>query len=223
MPLGNRFLLRLIRVRPRLASAAAVGIAIAAALSMWAEIHIITALLIGWNAGACLYIVLAGVMMARSNQESMQRRAGHEDDGQLVILMLVVLAAVASLSAIIAELVMVKDMTGPLRYAHIGLAVLTIFASWAFTHLMFALHYAHDYYVARVAGRAGGLDFPNDDAPDYADFLYFAFIIGTSAQTADVSISSKAMRRVGLVHSVLSFIFNTTLLALTINIAASMF
>ena len=122
-----------------------------------------------------------------------------------------------------AELATAQDMAGAERSAHIGLAVLTIVSSWAFTQVMFALHYAHDYYSAVARGRAGGLAFPHENAPDYADFLYFAFIIGTSAQTADVSFTSRAMRRTGLVHCVLAFFFNTTLLALTINIASGLF
>jgi uncharacterized membrane protein len=87
---------------------------------------------------------------------------------------------------------------------------------------MFALHYAHDYYATQVRGGHGGLEFPGGQAPDYGDFLYFACVIGTSAQTADVSFSSRTMRRTGLVHCVLAFFFNTTLLALTINIASGL-
>ncbi len=160
--------------------------------------------------------------MTRSSRETIQKRACKQDDGQWVILVVVILAAVVSLSAIIVQLAVVKEMRGNIKYAHIALAVLTIVSSWAFTHTMFALHYAHDFYVARVKGNSGGLDFPGEDSPDYSDFLYFAFVIGTSGQTADVSITSKSMRRVGLVHCVLAFLFNTTVLALTINIAAGL-
>jgi uncharacterized membrane protein len=88
---------------------------------------------------------------------------------------------------------------------------------------MFALHYAHDFYMTDQHGTHGGLEFPGEPAPDYADFLYFACIIGTSAQTADVSFTSRKMRRNGIVHCVLAFFFNTTLLALTINIASGLF
>jgi uncharacterized membrane protein len=84
------------------------------------------------------------------------------------------------------------------------------------------MHYAHDYYVADTHGRPAGLSFPQEPAPDYLDFLYFSCVIGTSGQTADVSFTSKAMRRIGLIHCVLAFFFNTTVLALTINIAASL-
>jgi uncharacterized membrane protein len=136
---------------------------------------------------------------------------------------MVVVAAIASLAAIIAELAVAKDMTGSLKYAHIALAFLTILSSWAFTHTMFALHYAHNYYVAVSNNKPAGLAFPEQDVPDYGDFLYFSCVIGTSGQTADVSFTSTSMRRIGLIHCVLAFVFNTTVLALTINIAASLF
>jgi uncharacterized membrane protein len=145
-----------------------------------------------------------------------------QDDGKLVILSLVVIAAIVGLTAVVVELSVIKDMKGSLKYAHMSLAALTIVSSWAFTHMMFALHYAHDFYVARANNLVGGLDFPNDNAPSYGDFVYFAFVIGTSGQTADVSFTSKSMRRIGLAHCVLAFFFNTTVLALTINIAASL-
>ena len=223
MSLRNQFIVRNMLARPRLVISAFIGVAVVIFLpTNWAS-HEITRLIVGWNAGALLYIVLASVMMGRSSQEKMQRRACAQDDGQTVILVIVVFAAVASLSAIVAELAVVKDMKGGLRYAHVALAVVTIVSSWIFTHMMFALHYAHDYYVAITEKKTGGLVFPEEENPEYGDFLYLAFIIGTSGQTADVSFSSKPMRRVGLVHCVLAFIFNTTLLALTINIAASLF
>lgn len=87
---------------------------------------------------------------------------------------------------------------------------------------MFALHYAHDDYVALIRRQPPGLAFPGEDNPDYGDFLYFACVIGTAAQTADVPFTSRTMRRTGLVHGVLAFFFNATLLALTINIASGL-
>jgi uncharacterized membrane protein len=88
---------------------------------------------------------------------------------------------------------------------------------------MFALHYAHDYYAAACQGRPVGLRFPDDEHPDYGDFFYFSAIIGTSGQTADVAFVSKPMRRIGSLHCILAYLFNTTVLALVINIAASLF
>jgi len=223
MSIRNHFIVRNIHARPRLAVSALIGIAVAIFLPTSLALHQVTRLIIGWNAGACLYIVLAGIMMVRSTREKMQGRARAQDDGQIVILIIVIFAAVASLSAIIAELAVAKDLKGTLRYAHVALAVITILSSWTFTHMMFAMHYAHDYYIAISEKQAGGLVFPSENNPEYGDFLYFSFIIGTSGQTADVSFSSKPMRRIGLIHCVLAFLFNTTVLALTINIAASLF
>ena len=88
---------------------------------------------------------------------------------------------------------------------------------------MFALHYAHDYYAAIGHRRPPGLRFPDEEHPNYGDFFYFAAIIGTSGQTADVAFSSKPMRRVGSVHCILAYLFNTVVLALLINIGASLF
>ena len=139
-----------------------------------------------------------------------------------MVLTLVVLAAIVSLGAIVAELGAAHDLSGPDRYIHMGLAILTILSTWFFTQVMFALHYAHDYYVNIVGGKPGGLDFPGTQQPGYTDFLYFSFIIGTSAQTADVSITTTSLRRTNLVHCVLAFFFNTTLVALTINIASGL-
>jgi uncharacterized membrane protein len=181
----------------------------------------VTRALIAWNTGTCLYILLAAIMMTRSSEARMHRRAQLQDEGQHVVLGLVIVAVTASLAAIAGEMAVVKDMRGVLKNAHLALAGFTVLSSWAFMHLIFALHYAHDYYAAVARGRAPGLAFPGEDDPDYGDFFYFAAIIGTSGQTADVSLSTRAMRRIGTAHCILSFFFNTTVLALTINIAAS--
>ncbi|MBV8658441.1 MAG: DUF1345 domain-containing protein [Burkholderiales bacterium] len=220
----SRFkLIRQIKARPRLAIAIVVGALVAAFMPHDLAQHEITRLIVGWNAGAVLYILMALHMIFWSDHDQIRTRACKQDEGQFVVLGMVVTAAVVSLAAIVAELAVVKDMHGVLRYAHIGLAAFTIVSSWAFTHIMFALHYAHDYYVALTRNHDGGLDFPGETLPDYSDFLYFACIIGTSGQTADVCFKTRHMRRVGLVHCVLAFFFNTTVLALTINIASGLF
>ena len=215
--------LRLLMARPRLFFCALVGALTVAFLPLSLAHQSVTRVIIGWNTGAGLYLLLAARMMFWSSHERMRKRAQEQDDGRIAVLLLVVTAAVMCLGAIVAELAVVKEMHGTLRYAHIALAALTVLTSWAFTQVMFALHYAHDYYVAEARGFAGGLEFPGGHAPDYGDFLYFACVIGTSGQTADVSFSSRAMRRTGLVHCVLAFFFNTTLVALTINIASGLF
>ena len=216
-------ILRSMRARPRIFIAAAAAIAVSLFLPTDLASHSVTRLLIAWNVGTCLYVLLAAIMMIRSSQHHMHRRAQMQDDGQLVILFLVVVSGIASLAAIAGELSVVKDMHGLLKVAHITLAGVTVLSSWAFIQVMFALHYAHDYYAASAYGRAVGLQFPEDDQPDYGDFFYFAAVIGTSGQTADVSFVSKPMRRIGSVHCILAYLFNTTVLALLINIGASLF
>lgn len=217
------YALRVLLARPRLWSCLAAGL-LTALLIPQAWVHQwVTRAIIGWNVGALVYLVLAAKMMFWSSAERMRARALQEDDGKFLVLMLVVTSAMMCVAAIVVELSLVKDLTGGLRHAHVALAALTLATSWTFTQVMFALHYAHDFYVSEKRAEPGGLDFPGTRAPDYADFLYFAIVIGTSAQTADVSFSSRQMRRTGTLHCVLAFFFNTTLLALTINIASSLF
>lgn len=218
----NRFL-RLVRARPRIFIAAAAAVAVGVYLPSDLASHTVTRLLVAWNVGTCFYVLLAAIMMVRSSQHHMRRRAQIQDDGQLVILILVVVSAVASLVAIAAELSVVKDMHGLLKIEHVTLAGLTVLSSWAFIQTMFALHYAHDYYAALSKNQPAGIQFPGEESPDYGDFFYFAAVIGTSGQTADVSFTSKPMRRIGALHCILAYLFNTTVLALLINIGASMF
>ncbi len=216
------YFIRLLLARPRLHWSIAAGV-----LTFWwlpqsvAQLAV-TRAIVGWNAGAILYLVLAMKMMFWSSHERMRTRALQQDEGRSAVLLLVVTAALMCIGAIVAELAVVKDLRGELRYAHIALAALTIASSWAFTQTMFALHYAHDYYVSVQRGGHGGLEFPGGQPPDYGDFLYFACVIGTSGQTADVSFTSRGMRRTGTLHCVLAFFFNTTLVALTINIASGL-
>ncbi|MEO8921818.1 MAG: DUF1345 domain-containing protein [Caldimonas sp.] len=218
----NRFI-RQLRIRPRLYISLAAAVAVELFLPLSTASHSITRLLLAWNVGTVLYVILAAIMMIRSSHQHMRHRAQLQDDGQLIILLLVVIASVASLAAIAGELVVVKDMHGLLRIAHITLAGVTVLSSWAFIQVMFCLHYAHDFYAAACHGRPPGLQFPADDHPDYGDFFHFAAVIGTSGQTADVNFSSKPMRRIGTVHCILAYLFNTTVLALLINIGAGLF
>jgi uncharacterized membrane protein len=188
----------------------------------------ITRFLVAWNAGAWTYLVLATTMMLRASQESISRRAIAQDDGRFALLIFSCLAAIASIGAILAELASVKSMNSALMFLHIALSTSTLISSWLFIHMTFALHYAHEYFMLEEIEEnenrklRGGLTFPATPIPDYFDFLYFSYVIGVASQTADVSITSKSMRRVSLAHSIFSFFFNTTILALTINIAAGL-
>jgi uncharacterized membrane protein len=215
-------LVRFVRARPRLFSGLAVGVVTALLLPDSLGMLPITKAIVGWNVGAWLYLALAMHMMFWSSNQRMKTRALQQDEGSALVLLFVVISAVMCLGAILAELAVVKELSGMLRYAHIALTMLTILSSWAFTQVMFALHYAHDFFAIQSTGGKGGLDFPGGEPPDYGDFLYFSCVIGTSGQTADVAISNRRMRRTSLLHCVLAFFFNITLFALAINIASGL-
>lgn len=214
--------MRGLRARPRLLSSIGVGVAVYLLLPAALATHAPSRLLLAWNAGALLYLALVAALALRADAESMRQRALRQDEGSVVVLALVVLAGAAVLLAVGSQLSTVKDMHGSARTLHIALAALTVLTSWLFTQTLFALHYAHDFYVARVRRREDPLQFPGTAEPVYGDFFYFACIIGTSGQTADVAFTGSALRRVGTLHCVLAFFFNATLLALAINIAAGL-
>jgi uncharacterized membrane protein len=219
----HRFrLARLIRARPRIFLITAFALAV----GIWLPEGIVhsgtTRWLVAWNIESIGYVLLAALMMIRSTSSRMRHRAQLQDDGERVILLLAGVAAMASLAAIAGELTLVKEFHGFRRTLHIALAGVTVLSSWAFIQVMFTLHYAHDYYAAHCHGRKAGLIFPDEELPDYGDFFYFAAVIGTSGQTADVSFATKPLRRIGTAHCVLSYFFNTTVLALLINIASGL-
>lgn len=214
--------LRHLTVRPRLFSALAILIAVVVLGAVFTTWRWPTIVLVGWNVASILLIGLDSTMMTGFDEKSMRARAALLDEGAEIILGLSVGAGVASLVAIVAELSLVHDLTGFTRGAHIALTVLTVATAWSFIHVMFAVHYAHEYALSSATPEGAGLRIPNENHPDYWDFLYVAIVIGTSGQTADVEFTSKSMRRIGLVHCALAFFFNTTVLALTINIAASL-
>jgi len=215
--MANAFL-----ARPRFLIAIAAGLGCFALLPALWDLPSITRAIVAWNLGTLLYLVLVAHMMFGGTHERMRNRALKQNNGRFLVLCLVILAALMSLGGIVAELSLAKQLHGELKLAHMGLVAITVFTTWSFTQVMFALHYAHEYYMAHHDGIAGGLEFPGGHAPDYGDFLYVACVIGTSGQTADVSFSSRNLRRIGLVHCVLAFFFNTTLVALTINLASGL-
>jgi uncharacterized membrane protein len=206
--------IRMVRIRPRLFLSALLGLAVATVLP--AGLHAATRVLVGWDIGVGLYLVLACRIMATTDTDGMRRHAARQDEGRIAVLCLTAVAALASLGAIIAELGGASKAP-----AHLALAAITILLSWIFTHTIFALHYAYEYYDMN-SHRGGGLAFPGDEPPDYWDFLYFSLVIGMTSQVSDVAVTSNKIRRMVAGHGVVSFVFNATLLALTVNIAASL-
>ena len=186
----------------------------------WIE-RSITRALIGWDAGVALFLGLAFIFMSNVEINRMKRRAVAHDEGGHAILAVTILAAVASVVAMVAELSDAKGHPG--SDLRVALAVLTVLLSWSFVQVIFAMHYAHLYYLAEESGPKGGLDFGVQGEPDYWDFVHFSVILGATAQTADITFTSRKMRRLGTVHTLVAFGFNTAILATMINLAASLF
>ena len=179
----------------------------------------ITRMLIGWDVGVLIYLAAAAVVMTRcASVSEMQSNAAAQDEGGFAILVLSIAAAVASLGAIFAELSTI-ERTSPSYGLYIALAIGTVVLSWAFTHTIFALHYAHAFYGGHL--RKSGLRFPGDGQPDYWDFVYFAFVIGMTFQVSDVAITHKSIRRMVVAHGALSFFFTAAIISVTVNIAAN--
>lgn len=216
-------LLRIARSRPRLWSAVAIGVLVFVLLPAAGDWRATSRALVAWNAFAVLYLAMALHETWGASSAQMQRRAQRLNEGRVLVLALTVAAAVAVLVAVGSQLAVVKTLAPLARATHIAVAALTVATSWLFTQTLFTLHYAHDFYALRSRGLADPLLFPGTSEPLYSDFFYFACVIGTSGQTADVAFVGSSLRPVGTLHCVLAFAFNTTVLALTINIAAGLF
>jgi len=205
---------RLIYGRPRTFFAIAVGLLAYALLP--ASLRQVTRALLGWDICIAVYLLLVFIMVVRSGLTHIKRNAALQDDGRFVILMVAALGAFASIAAIVSELGASHHSAPALT-----LATVTIALSWAAVHTIFALHYAHEFYRG---AKPGGLQFPSGDQhenADYWDFVYFSFVIGMTAQVSDVGITDKTIRRTATAHGIVSFIYNTALVALMVNIAAS--
>jgi uncharacterized membrane protein len=208
-------------VRPYLVTAIVVGVVLYFASAPWLARHV-TRALIGWDGAVLVFLVLTFQFMLGADITRMKRKAIDHDEGGNLILVLTVLAAVASVGAMIAELTLSKGQPGV--ELHVALAAGTVVLSWLFVQIVFAMHYAHIYYLEEESGRPkGGLEFGECGEPDYWDFVHFSIVLGATSQTADITFSSKAMRRIGTLHTLIAFGFNTAILATMINLAASLF
>lgn len=210
-----------IRARPRFYAAFAVGVA--TALLCPGALGAIERAVIGWDTGIALYLILIFMLAARATPESMHRRAALEDQARWAFLALMAGAAFFSMFALLGILHRVHDASGILAGELAAVAGATILLSWVFAHTVFAVHYAHDFYGDRASSLPPGLIFPGERPdPDYWDFLYFSFVVGMACQVSDVEVATQPWRRLVLAHGVMSFLFNTVVLALTINLLAGL-
>jgi uncharacterized membrane protein len=174
-----------------------------------------TAVLIGWCVAATVFIAVSLHTLARATPEDLRRRAELLEEGKWSVLVASVAAAIASLGAVVVDLAAVRGSPGATGAA--ALAAVTVLLSWTFVQVLFASHYAHEYWLA-----GGGLEFPGGERPDHAEFLYFAFVVGMTCQVSDVTTSSAPMRRLVLLHALVAFGFNAVILAAAVNLAAGL-
>ena len=205
--------LRHLRHRPTLL----VGMVAAAAVFAVAapQLSATTALLLAWDAGVAAYAAVFLLVTRHLTAEGLARRSAELDEGSWGVLIATIVAAIASLGAIVAELAQAHGT--PHAAWREALAGATVILSWFFIHTIFATHYAHEFW------RDGtGLAFPGNPAPDYPEFLYFSYCMAVASQVSDVTTQSAAMRKLVLVHSLIAYLFNTAVIALGVNIAASL-
>jgi len=211
-------------IHPRLIFSILVAVLTSRLLPSW--LSLMTRLLCIWDSGMFSFLILTWAVMLNITPAMMRRKARMNDERQVVILGLITTAACASLLAIGYIMRESKNAARNILVWHLGLSIATIVGSWLLVHTIFAVHYAHGYYQADdktpFEEEVGGLDFPRTPEPDYWDFLYYSFVIGMTSQVSDIQITKSSMRRLSLIHGVLSFFFNTTILAMTINIIAGL-
>lgn len=183
-------------------------------------------ILVSWTSCATTLIILNWLIIIFADPRSVRNAARILDYSRLVIFLFIVIASIASLVAVASLLVSERAGHSPGRNYHIGLAIATVVLSWWLIHTIFSVHYAHMYYDTDTdeGGRlkVGGLQFPHTEEPDYLDFVYFGFVIGMTFQVSDVEIADRKIRRMGLLHGVVAFAFNMSIIALTVNLISTL-
>ena len=214
----NLMLPNVVRYRPRAVIALIIGV-IAAVLVPY-DLRPLVRGLIGWDTTVWLYLVLIWIQMSKAHQDDVQKLAVREDENAGMVLLIVSLAAMASIVAIVAELAAAKNMGFRSAFPNYLLTGITMFGAWFLIPTMFTLHYARHYYQSQDET---SLKFPDSHLkPGYWDFLYFSFTIAVASQTSDVVLRSTEVRRTALAQSVLSFFFNAAVLGLCVNTAAGL-
>ncbi len=203
--------------RSRVLVALVVGVIVgtcAALVSPWQ-----LAVIAGWDAMALVFIGWTWLRIGRLDGARTRTHAQREDSSRQASRVLLAIAAVASLAGVITALVLGKHETGTIAQVLNAMSVVTVMCSWVLIQTLFTLRYADLYY----GDDPGGIDFNMDVDPDFRDFAYVAFTVGMTFQIADTSVTDPRLRRSVLVHSLLSYVFGTVILGLTINLLASLF
>ncbi|MFD2147356.1 DUF1345 domain-containing protein [Mucilaginibacter antarcticus] len=180
--------------------------------------------LISWITFAFTIVVMDWIIILNAHPKQIRKIAKLEDSSRTLIFLFVIFAALISLSAILFLLKATKGKADDVVLGHVLLAMASVVVSWWLVHTLFTMRYAHLFYTADEGQSTpiGGLEFPGDEEPDYLDFVYFSFVVGMTFQVSDVEISSRHIRRLTLIHGVVSFVFNTAIVALSINVVSSL-
>lgn len=184
----------------------------------------LTHIMIGWDTFSLSMLIVEWYIFFKTKQSDIRQQSALQDESRIVIFIIVLVSNFASLLAVILMLV-TKSESSAVKIVHLFVAIAAMLFSWLLVHTIFAVRYAHIYYSDDETNpkiHAGGLDFPREEKPDFLDFAYFSFVLGMTFQVSDVEISSKRLRRLVLLHGLLSFGFNTAIVALTINIIAGL-
>jgi uncharacterized membrane protein len=209
-------------IRPRLWISLAIAGIVAILLPNW--LYWTTRILCVWDAMMISFLTLTWRLMMQATPAMMQKLALKEDEGRWIISIAIAISAWISLVAV-GAIPHDKKAATTILVMHVAISILTIVGSWLLVHTIFTQHYAHLYYQGEktlAERQSSGLEFPGEIEPDYWDFLYFSFVIGMTGQVSDVNVTSRQMRIWSLFHGILSFFFNTTILAISINIVAGL-
>jgi uncharacterized membrane protein len=213
-------LLRIIRARPHLFSGVGVGF-VSYFLLTFLPSPALRAVM-AWDIGSFVFLLLTGISFFQTQDRDISYDAKRQQEGEWSVFALTLIGAVMSFAAIILFSHTSTHKTHQGFY--LGFVVVTLALSWLTTNVSFAYRFAHEYYSSDTDGKNpdGGIEFPKDDQPDYLDFIYFAFVLGMTFQVSDCNITAKKLRRLATLQGLIGFLFNTVILALSVNIAASL-
>ncbi len=180
--------------------------------------------ILAWDIGVLVFLGLAAHLFVTEPPARMQANAEAQQEGEWTIFSLTLGVVIVSFVAVTHEFSALKGLSPARQGLDVALVAATLLISWLMTHVTFALRYAHEFYARDKGGPDidRGLEFPGETQPDYLDFFYFSIVLGMTFQVSDVQITSRKLRRVATLHGLLSFLFNTVIVALTVNIAAGL-
>lgn len=204
-----------------------IAAAAAAALLSFQQVTPAVQFIICWIAAAATYLCFSLITVFTVHPIEMKKMTRMQDSSRTLIFLFVLAAALVSLFVVLLLLRTTSGMKQAALTLHIVLSIAAVTCSWLLVHTLFLFRYAHLYYTGRPETRkeskyTEGLDFPDEKEPDYLDFAYFSFVIGMTFQVSDVEISSRHIRRLALLHSLISFVFNTVIVALSINVISGL-